>query len=514
MIRLVIVEDELMIRRGIEKHVPWRELEVDEIRTAENAEKAFEVCRSFQPDIILSDICMPGMNGIELCRRFRETLPDSQIVFMSGYVEKEYLMAAIDLGAVSYVEKPISVPALSEAVTKAVEKVKQVRKQSAQAQSGQPLHSLLWSRNAAVRETLRVFLPAEESRILELASAYCIALYKAEKTAAEAESRIEGWEGILRDAVEKGVHLTVEALNETDYILLFSGGDRLEEQLRSFFCVCRDRGKPAAAPLKGHFLGIGSVVRNIEELSLSYQKAEEALKRISYLNWGQYAWYDDPLWEWKDQISQEQQERFLRLLTNRKKREALLFLQETYERLVAQKAELGFYVRNLYFTLDNLISEADAALHFEKKPQRRENVQVLDQALTLCQMHRFVCEHLEKIMTDLDENQKSCYIVKSVMELMHENLACRELSIQYLADSVYLTPTYLSGLFKKKTGVTIGQYLTDIRMKKAQEYLKDPRYKIYQVAELVGYEDANYFAKTFKKKTGVHPSEYREGEVK
>ena len=87
------------------------------------------------------------------------------------------------------------------------------------------------------------------------------------------------------------------------------------------------------------------------------------------------------------------------------------------------------------------------------------------------------------------------------------------MSIKLLADEVYLTPTYLSSLFKKTTGSTIGQYLTEIRMNRAQELLTDPGWKLYQVAEMVGFEDANYFAKTCKKKTGMLPSEYRESKL-
>lgn len=85
-----------------------------------------------------------------------------------------------------------------------------------------------------------------------------------------------------------------------------------------------------------------------------------------------------------------------------------------------------------------------------------------------------------------------------------------ELSVKLLADRVYLTPTYLSSLFKKTTGVTIGQYLTELRLWEARKLLEDPKYKLYQISELSGYRDPNYFARIFKKKTGMTPSEYRE----
>lgn len=129
MLNLLIVEDEQVIRAGLEKHVPWKELGIDKVFTAENAQSGLRVCENYRPDIVVSDINMPGMNGIELCKCFREKFPQCQIVFISGYSDKEYLKAAIALGAVSYVEKPIDIAELSAAVKQAAEQVRQHSRQ-------------------------------------------------------------------------------------------------------------------------------------------------------------------------------------------------------------------------------------------------------------------------------------------------------------------------------------------------------------------------------------------------
>ncbi|MCI8985328.1 MAG: helix-turn-helix transcriptional regulator [Lachnospiraceae bacterium] len=101
-------------------------------------------------------------------------------------------------------------------------------------------------------------------------------------------------------------------------------------------------------------------------------------------------------------------------------------------------------------------------------------------------------------------------MVKRTMDYIWENYGDSSLSIKELADHVYLTPTYLSNLFKKSTGLTIGQYLVDVRIRKAKWLMKEPKLKFYQIASMVGYEDSNYFAKIFKKKTNMTPSEYKE----
>lgn len=136
----------------------------------------------------------------------------------------------------------------------------------------------------------------------------------------------------------------------------------------------------------------------------------------------------------------------------------------------------------------------------------------LDEAQTIYEMQEYVDEHLQWFGHDHEEVNTNS-LIKKVMDYMNSHLSDKNMSIKLLADEVYLTPTYLSSLFKKTTGSTIGQYLTEIRMNKAQELLMDTGLKLYQIAEMVGFEDANYFAKTFKKKTGMLPSEYRESKL-
>lgn len=126
--KLMVVEDEKVIRNGLLKHVPWQKLGVWEVQAAENGEKALELAETFHPDIVLSDIRMPGMSGIELCRTLREKYPEIEIIFSTGYADKEYLKVAIDLHAVGYVEKPVNANLLAENVKEAVKRVGERRK--------------------------------------------------------------------------------------------------------------------------------------------------------------------------------------------------------------------------------------------------------------------------------------------------------------------------------------------------------------------------------------------------
>ena len=99
--------------------------------------------------------------------------------------------------------------------------------------------------------------------------------------------------------------------------------------------------------------------------------------------------------------------------------------------------------------------------------------------------------------------------VRQVLDLIEENLSDSELSIQRLSDAVFLSPAYLSTVFKKSTGITIGQYLASRRVEKACELLENPEFKWYQIAGMVGYNDPDYFTRVFRRHTGMSPMDYR-----
>lgn len=150
MIRLQVVEDEAPIRNGILRHVPFSELGVDEVKSASSAEEALEVMSEYKPDIIVSDIRMPGMGGIELCKTYKKKAKDCQIIFISGFSDKEYLTTAISLGAVSYIEKPIDLEELKSSIKKAVDAVNKVNRQRRNL-----LHSVLTLPEEAIIDSLQ-----------------------------------------------------------------------------------------------------------------------------------------------------------------------------------------------------------------------------------------------------------------------------------------------------------------------------------------------------------------------
>lgn len=192
-----------------------------------------------------------------------------------------------------------------------------------------------------------------------------------------------------------------------------------------------------------------------------------------------------------------------------KEQEAISFVNEQARSLVGQKAQMNFYVRALFHTLDQAVHDVllEKSGMNEEKEWAREAPVEFD---TIREYQGLIRSHIHETILAPEIQGKSNYSVKEICRYIDEHAGDKDLSLRELSEQVYLTPSYLSSLFSKTMGMTVGQYITSARIKKACELLKDPEYKLYQVAELVGYDDPKYFTRLFKKKTGMTPSEYRD----
>ncbi len=509
MIRLIIVEDERVIRQGIEKHIPFKELGVDMVRTAENADEAFRTCEEFKPDIIISDIMMPGMNGIQLCRKFKEVLPECQIIFISGYSDKEYLKAAIELRAVSYVEKPISTPELKEAIKRAVESVQKLKRQNTYL-----LHSLLGMSAEEHDHILQTIESSDEGKVLKQDKVFCIlVLYTKRNISNAADFRNKCQEHLSETFGAAGIHFMTDFAEKDLFVILLSGQKRTLSGEKDFPSLCRTAIMEIRKEEDEWFFGIGREMETLDLLTDSYQSALSCLRLLSFKGWNHYAYYDETYSYYQDKLSEAQQNIFHKAMLQKDIKAGTEILDSIYQMLIEKHTILNFNVRNLYYSLDGIITRSDKEIQMgilpKEEMRKDENAKFLDGVRTILEMHNYVSSHMKEVLEESDAERKNNFIVKHVIEYIWENYGDKKLTIQVLAEVVYLTPTYLSNLFKEKTGMTIGVYLTEYRLKKAEELLRDPKLKLYQIAEMVGYEDANYFAKIFKKKTGMIPSEYR-----
>ena len=483
MITVLIVEDEKVIREGLEKHIAWNQLGVEQIYSAQQAEQAFDICDRVKPDIIVSDIRMPGINGIELCRRLREKYPDSQIIFVTGFADKEYLKAAISMHAISYVEKPVNVAELTEAVVSAVNQI-----QKSRSYEKAIVHSVFTHSDQIHYEWTKDIW-------------FCVGLLYFKSPEEKDSGQISA--KISQAAEKSGLHISVEDVDGRTEAFLFSAEKEMEESLGHMWEIIEAAVKGAKERC---FFAAGYEIQGREAIKESYHAAATARESLCFQGWNNAVFSCVTYGKLNEMgIDKNWMEAFTRAVTRKEKTEALDIVENLSGELLKNRVIMDTNVKYLYYTMDNIV----ARYHRKENVESRRNKMEIEKAETIGELKNCICEIIEDSL-ESDEDNKNSYIVQKVTDYMLEHYMEKELSIKTLAEQVYLTPTYLSNLYKKHTGQTIGQYLVNIRMERAIDMLKDPQWKLYQIAPMVGYEDSNYFAKIFKKKTGVTPSEYRE----
>jgi len=517
MIKLLIVEDELITRRGLMRHVPWKKIGVDAVETAENAYEAFGICARWQPDIVLSDIKMRGMDGIEVCRQLRSLLPDCQIIFVSSYSYKEYLKAAIDLGAIQYVEKPVVLEELIGAVEKGIERIVQIKKQKALQDSytesmdflkREALFSLL----STPEDVKKLECQLRRSGLWDSGDTRMrIGIVKLAGTVDDAGEFVRFYREKLQIFMaEEQFYCNMDFHDNRTPILLATGTksmlDRDGELIRAL-CVLAVESKGEYR----HFLAVGAMVEEPGKLYASYQSACQSAGCLSYKGFASFAFCGEAPADRYFEVGKEQEEAFVGALSRREKEEAIRILEQIYAQLITEKAALNSSVKNMYFLLYSHIQQLEKELLTGEGRERRESGRFWDNAQTLEELHTFVAARaMEAIEAREREGTGGNAVIFQVIEVMKQRYSDKSLCIKDLADAVYLTPSYLSGLFKRRTGTTINQYLTNMRIDQAKKLLRDNSLKLYHVADLVGYEDAAYFARIFKAQTGMTPSEYKE----
>lgn len=490
--KILIIEDETVIRNGLIKHISWKSLGIDEIKVAENAEKAYAVCQDYIPDIVLSDIYMPGENGIELCRRLRELFPEVEIIFVTGYADKEYLKAAIDLHAVRYVEKPICRENISEAIREAVQRVDRTREQKAACLHTLFLDSAAQPFYARGKNIFRVGILHLESR----------------DRLVEAKERLT--EGLALWLDENNINILVEISDARTLSFLLGGKDRFPGQQ----AVKEEFGKVMGQIFcEGvqWFLTIGRQADAVESITDSWQGAVKAQKALVYMGWKHIVYADDLLEPHGFEVDEGIVEKFTEAVLQKNEQAAFGLLDQFAGLLEKNRVFFCGSVRHTYYTMNSVLKRAEQAMCLNDKVCGAGNADIdfFENAQTYEEMNRYLKSRIAALTQDADL-QKGAYVVQKVMDYIWKNYGDSSLSIKELAEHVCLTPTYLSNLFKKGAGITIGQYIVDVRIENAKRLMKDPRLKFYEVACMVGYEDANYFAKIFKKKTQMTPSEYKE----
>lgn len=514
--KLLIVDDEELTRTGVISSLDWKSLGIDEIIQADDGINGLEAARIHRPEIILCDVRMPRMDGITMLERLENILPDVVPIFMSGYSDKEYLKAAIKLKAVNYIEKPIDPQEIRDAVCEA----RDLYNQKVRTHRGETLHSM----ETASRLAQLLTAPYDSNREL-------ISHLVGELVLSITPSTLFTAVVIKTDnAMDLSVSSSDEIYQSVKQFLRLHGLDCIYVEKRIQYLVYFVFGPtmPTEAVLKSirdficrqyacyqkFYIAAGESLQGISRAYHSYTSAVILLQNSFFFPTGTFL---NPQVLSKLSIKDSQvslpanpEDTFSSLLEARDEkgcRELLASLSLYYER---NQNVLPNQAKDLYYKLFHCLEEAARQLQITVLAEHENVIDAMENIFSFRELHKKLLDKMEHFFRDAENTHQENPTIFLIKDYIGKNYMNETLSVKDISSHVFLSASYVCTFFKNETGQTLNQYLTEYRMEKAKQLLGDPRYKISDISSRVGYSDGNYFGKSFKKYTGLSPSEYRE----
>lgn len=533
MLKVFLVEDEFVVREGIKKNINWEAHGYEFCGEASDGELAFPMIQKLKPDIVITDIRMPFMDGLELSRLIKKEMPWVEIIILTGYQEFEYAKEGIKLGVAQYLSKPISGEELLKEVGEVAVRIEEKRKELEIKEKykkemeenflkeQKELFQYLVTGSKSVTELLEL---GEKLGMDLSAMWYSIVLMKTQSmnhAQDEYSNSIIEIEGRWKKLDDKMQVLTFDRNLEGKAILFRADSEEELEQLQMDYLKQMKEILDEYEHVR-YFGGIGVPVNRLRELSISFERASHAFAHryligdsriLSSADMEQSVYQEQDEFHINDvntkQIDRNKIKEFLKFGD---KGEVIYFVDEFFKALGAGAMKSNIFRQ--YITMDAYFCVVDFV---EGLQLQREEIEAPDVMSGALQSQESAIQYVIRIMTKAVELREKTAsnrygdIVDEVMSYIEKNYAQEELSLNLLASHVNFSPNHLSMIFSQQTGQTFIKYLTDFRMNKAKELLRCTNKRSSVIAMEVGYKDSHYFSYSFKKTQGMTPTQYRGG---
>lgn len=528
---LLLVDDEEDVIQVIMHKVPWETLGFSVIGHANNGVKALEIIEECQPDVVMTDIRMPYMDGLELCSCIRQKYPATHILLFTGFDEFEYAKEAVHLEIKEYILKPSNASELETVFAGLKVKMDQEisEKKSVAVLQEYYMNSLpqvqanFYSTLIEGRiheEELQKYL--DNYQISFKGPLFCCLVIYVSKTTIPNDMD----ERLLMPSVDKQAREQLEQrwgaksftyLDNTVMIVQLKDENELPELTDECDRFCKYIYRIIGAVVT---IGVGQSCRSIVDLPQSYHSAKEAVSyRVLY--GGKRAINIREVIPQKRELSTTDSDselsELLKMISLGSEQEILQAIGAYLDKIYVQSKSLQEHqiavmelISGLYrFAVNNdlVFGEGASASMGEYLKLINMEKDVLQQWL------RRHCLWLhESIRQARDSSTQS--LIRKAKEYVHSHYQDEGLSLDDICETLGISNSYFSSVFKKDTGNSFIGYLTEYRMEKAARMLVETTEKSYMIAKSVGYTDANYFSYVFKRQYGVSPSKYRSEYVK
>ncbi|MCR5791776.1 MAG: response regulator [Lachnospiraceae bacterium] len=511
--KILIADDEEITRKGIIEAIDWMSLGIFDILEADDGINAIKIALEEKPDIILSDIRMPRLNGIGLAEQLTKALPNISLIFISGYSDKEYLKAAIRLDAVNYVEKPLQISQLEDALREAVVRHQQklVTSQLVSMKSLQTSSKLalfFTKPSTQNNEDLQKLLadcpdwPIKKAHYVT----YSLKLHLHETDSSLVQSLCVGFS----EAVQDLGFAVCFARTHGVYLVFHIAG--LRPFSDSTLCNIDKIFIDVFASHANILICRGSIVSSLQDIYKSYLSTALHLQNAFFFDENTVLKeedFDRPDKKESSLPASLEPQCYEELLSLKDTKGSERYLNELYTFFYKNVHFLPNHVKDIYYRLFNYLSNYRNKFQLPLDATSRNIMDYFEQSFSYKELHRTLVLKNTQFFNDINSYVPENSTIFTIKNYIAKNYFHEDLSVKDISDYVFMSTSYICTYFKKQTGITLNQYITDYRMEKAKQLLGDARYQITDISSKVGYSNSNYFGKSFKKCTGYTPSEYR-----
>ena len=525
MYTVVVADDEEELRHALIRRVKWEEAGFRVVGEAENGAEALEMVERLEPDLLLTDIQMPFINGIELARQVREIRPMMNIAFLSGYDEFTYAQQAIQYNIISYILKPISAAEMTEELKSIKSKIDEKFKAFSEnpPSQGEWMDATEFLFNLLLDEFQNTETCRQEEKLRQFAKACGLiksvegehkfavivtSIYDREGNNTTTRTNVNAIDIILRKYL-KHASFYVAGRIVTLLTATQAGFDKYLHIAVEDIAQCVQRIMD-----KQSVIGVSRVM---EEIGRSHEAYVEAMNALSYAGSDRSGIYFISDVERTDKIDQEMYMRLTvdveNLIRSSSQDQIKSYLKDVFGRMDRERFSsdaAGFVVLQIVSTVLRIAYHTIG----NEEIQELQNLAPVQGMFTAggaeeCRKRCIsFCLKARELLTD-QRRKSSSGFCNQVLDIIEQRYSDPELSFAAISSEVAVSPNYLSVVIKKNTGTTFVDLLTQKRIETAKNLLLDTNLKIREIAEKCGYSDQHYFSYCFRKYTGTSPNSHR-----
>lgn len=524
MYKLVLVDDEELVINGFKRKIDWESLKIDIVGVAYDGLEALQVIKKTSPDIIITDIKMPVMDGLKLVENIRKNGEQIEVIILSGHEEFSYAKKAIKMGVDEYLLKPTSKQDIINAIQNVISKINN-KKQNEHTLQQMINKNKKQDKELIKQEILNIMMNQAEN---EPASFYKIknklGLYVKKKSVVilieiDGIKEIEDQEKKL--LIFGAVNIANEIINNKDNIgwssriernqivaIMFYEQNLEDKEIQNKNLWIMHEIKEA---IKNYLkisitVVISSVLNDLSQLHKEYILIKEMMQNKVIFGKDKI-YFAESMMELIKELHKKEKKKaeLIDVISNsngylpKKEIQDFLTIEENYQ---GWEYEEIIEILNILFHIHFINNKNEKIINQIKETKEK---------VASCESLHDINEYIQALLQMIEEarsSEKYGQLVSYVVQYIQSNYM-NNIKLKDIAQEMYVTSNYLTTLFRKETGISFKKYLTKVRMDKAKLMLEKTEYKINEIVYLVGYEDEAYFSRMFKKCYGISPMQYR-----